>query len=44
MASAYDDPHQQSSGVARRNLIEDAEFEYTWNCENRLVKVAPKST
>ena len=24
-------------------MVEDGAFEYTWNCENRLVKVEPKS-
>ena len=25
------------------DMVEDGAFEYTWNCENRLVKVEPKS-
>ena len=37
------DPSPQRSGAACGNMTSDATFAYTWNGENRLVKVAPKS-
>ena len=41
--TATADPSETFDYDEDGNMIEDGAFEYTWNCENRLVKVEPKS-